>query len=119
MMLNDGLGVFRRFLVRVYSSAEWLGETMIRLFRFLGYAWLAVGGLIMLASFALLWRVDGLSAALEVVRPTQPANFISTAVLVVPGVGLLLLADHLKHRARNRQQSAERLAPRSSASPPK
>ena len=77
---------------------------MIRLCRILGYVWLAATVLLMVACFGLIWRVEGLSAAQEAFRLSNPANPIVTVLIASPGIGLLLLAHFLQGRARRKMQ---------------
>lgn len=61
------------------------------------WLWLAVG--LVLLGYAAIILKSGFKAWLEVVSPTNLWNYISVALTVLPGIGLLRFADWLEQRS--------------------
>lgn len=66
----------------------------------LGYIWLVLAGLLILAGIMGVWMKDGFSGVQYLLSPFNVANYIVTAITLAPGIGLLTLSDKLRSKAQ-------------------
>lgn len=66
----------------------------------LGYIWLMLVGLLILAGVMGVWMKEGFSGVKELLSPFNATNYIITIITLAPGIGLLMLADKLHNKAQ-------------------
>jgi len=66
--------------------------------KILGYIWLVLSGLLILAGIIGVWMKEGFGGAQELLSPFNLANWFVTFITLAPGIGLLMLSDKLKNR---------------------
>jgi hypothetical protein len=62
----------------------------------LGYVWLVLAGIVVVASLGMIWWKEGFSRLQEILSPFNVVNWVVTMITLAPGYGLLFLADKLK-----------------------
>ena len=67
--------------------------------RGLGWLWLALAALVIVASYAFMWYQHGWSEVAETMSPWNPLNLIVTLIVLAPGYGLVKLGERLLDRA--------------------
>jgi hypothetical protein len=67
--------------------------------KILGYIWLVLAGLLILAATIGVWITEGFSAVRELHDPHNIWNFIATMTTLAPGIGLLMLSEKLKNKS--------------------
>ena len=72
---------------------------LIKLTRICGQLLMGLAVVIMLISYAMIWRKDGLPAIMDMLSPFNIANYIATALALAPGYGLIKLSIWLGRRA--------------------
>lgn len=68
--------------------------------KLLGYIWLVLAGLLILAGIIGVWMKEGFSGVQDLLSPFNLANNIVTAITLAPGIGLLMLSDKLRGKAQ-------------------
>ena len=66
----------------------------------LGYIWLGLAGLLILAGTIGIWMKEGFSGVQDLLSPFNVANYIVMATTLAPGFGLLMLADKLQNKTQ-------------------
>lgn len=66
----------------------------------LGYIWLVLAGLLILAGIVGVWMKEGFSGVQDLLRPFNVVNYIVTVITLAPGIGLLMLSDKLQNKAQ-------------------
>ncbi len=69
-------------------------------FKVLGYIWLGLASLLILAGIIGVWTKEGFSGVIDLLNPFNVINYIVTLVTLAPGIGLLMLSDKLKAKAQ-------------------
>jgi hypothetical protein len=64
----------------------------------LGYIWLVLAGLLILAGIAGVLMKEGFSGVQELLSPFNLINYIVMLTTLAPGIALLMLAEKLKSR---------------------
>lgn len=64
--------------------------------RWVGYAYLAVAIVVIVASLLMIWWNDGFFAVTEILSPFNVLNWIVTAATLAPGIALLWLAEKIR-----------------------
>jgi amino acid permease len=65
----------------------------------LGYIWLVLAGLLILAGIIGVWMKEGFSGVQDLLSPFNVVNYIVTLLTLAPGIGLLMLSDRLQSKA--------------------
>lgn len=65
----------------------------------LGYIWLVLAGLLILAGIVGVWMKEGFSGVQELLSPFNVVNYIVTIITLAPGIGLLILSEKLKKQS--------------------
>ena len=66
----------------------------------LGYIWLVLAGLLILAGTIGVWMKEGFSGVQDLLSPFNVANYIVMAITLAPGIGLLMLSNKLRSKAQ-------------------
>ena len=66
----------------------------------LGYIWLVLAGLLILAGIVGVWMKEGFSGVQDLLSPFNVANYIVTIITLAPGIGLLILSEKLQSKAQ-------------------
>ncbi len=64
----------------------------------LGYIWLVLAGLLILAEIIGVWMKEGFGEVQELLSPFNIVNWFVTFLTLAPGIGLLMLSDKLKNK---------------------
>lgn len=67
-------------------------------FKTLGYLWVSLACLVILAGTIGVWIKEGFSAVQDLLSPFNIWNFILMAVLLAPGLGFLTLSSKIKRK---------------------
>lgn len=73
-------------------------QRMGRILRWLGGAWLIGVALFILMSYAAILYYDGLAKLQEIASPFNVVNFVVIVASLLPGIGLLKLAERLERQ---------------------
>lgn len=65
-----------------------------------GYIWLVLAGLLILAGTVGVWMQEGFSGVQYLMNPLNVVNYIVMIITVAPGIGLLMLSDKLQKKAQ-------------------
>jgi hypothetical protein len=68
-------------------------------FKFLGYIWIVLAGLFILAGIIGVWIGEGFSAVRNLLSPFNVINYAVTIITLAPGIGLLMLSDKLQKKS--------------------
>ena len=72
-----------------------------KVFKVLGYIWLCLAAAFLLFRLGGVWINEGFSAVQDLLSPYNVLNFIFTAILIAPGLGLLTLSEKLKNKSQS------------------
>jgi len=72
----------------------------IRVLRGVGYVWLVLAVLVILAGIVGVWIKEGFGGVQGLLSPFNIANWLVTVVTLAPGIGALAWADKLEARRR-------------------
>ncbi|MCP4374496.1 MAG: hypothetical protein GY797_41300 [Deltaproteobacteria bacterium] len=64
-----------------------------------GYVWLVLAGLLILAGITGVWMKEGFSGVQTLLNPFNVINYIATVITLAPGIGLLILSEKLHRKA--------------------
>lgn len=70
--------------------------------KILGYIWLVLAGLLILAGIIGIWMKEGFGGVQELLSPFNVINWIVTFLTLAPGIGLLMLSDKLKSKQQEK-----------------
>jgi hypothetical protein len=64
----------------------------------LGYIWLVLAGLLILAGIIGVWMKEGFSGVQDLMSPFNVVNWFATTITLAPGIGLLMLSEKLQSK---------------------
>lgn len=77
--------------------------TFIRLLRGFANVWFVLAGSFILVNLILVWYYEGFSKVQEIMSPFNVWNFIMVMITLSPGIGALLLANHLEQKKQSKE----------------
>ncbi len=78
-------------------------KILIRLLRGFANIWFVLAGIFIVGNLVLVWYYEGFSRVQEIMSPFNIWNFIMVMITVSPGLGALLLANHLEQKKRSEE----------------
>jgi len=69
----------------------------------LGYIWLVVTGLLILAGIVAVWMREGFSGVQTLLDPSNAVYYIAMVIALAPGIVLLKLSGKLQSKAQTRK----------------
>lgn len=73
----------------------------------IGYIWLVLAGLLILASIIGVWMKEGFSGVQDILSPFNVLNWLVTVATLAPGIGLIMLSEKLRNKSGQDNQEAE------------
>jgi hypothetical protein len=72
-----------------------------KVFKVLGHIWLCLAAAFLFFRIGGVWINEGFSAVQDLLSPYNILNFIFTAFIIAPGLGLLTLSEKLKNKSQS------------------
>lgn len=66
--------------------------------KILGYVWLVLASLLILAGIVGVWIKEGFSGVQGLLSPFNLVNWIVTIITLAPGIGLLMISEKLQSK---------------------
>ncbi len=68
--------------------------------KILGYVWLVLASLLILAGILGVWIKEGFSGVQDLLSPFNLVNWIATVITLAPGIGLLKISEKLQGKVQ-------------------
>jgi hypothetical protein len=69
----------------------------------IGYIWLVVTGLLIVAGIGVVWMKEGFSGVQYLLSPSNVVNYIAMVIALIPGIILLKLSASLQRKVETRK----------------